>query len=104
LGLTPTEMKEGKAYMAGLAERRKLARVPGLSLRANLLVDGVSEPMGPYAGRAGNTPFKGDAALIKERIAEYAEAGVEHIVLDMATLSHQSFLRTLETFSAHIRE
>ena len=104
IGLSAQEMKEGRAYMAGLCERRQIARVPAMSLRANLLVDGVSEPVGPYAGRAGNTPFKGDPALIRDRAAEFEEAGVEHIVLDMATLSHRSFLRTLEVFAAEVKD
>ena len=62
-----------------------------------------AEPVGAYAGRAGNTPFNGAPSLIRERIAEFEEAGVEHIVLDMATLSRASFLRTLEAFAAHVR-
>ncbi len=103
IGLSAQEMKEGRAYMAGLCERRNLARVPGMSLRANLLIEGVSEPAGPYAGRAGNTPFNGNPSLIRDRIAEFEEAGVEHIVLDMATLSHPSFLRTLEVFAAQVK-
>ena len=102
IGLSAQEMKEGRAYMARLCERRNIARVPVMSLRANLVIDGVSEPTGPYAGRAGNTPFKGDPSLIRDRVAEFEEAGVEHIVLDMATLSHPSFLRTLEVFSAEV--
>ena len=103
IGLTAEEMKEGRAYMARLCERRNIDRVPVMSLRANLLVEGVSEPVGPYAGRAGNTPFKGDPSLIRDRVAEFGEAGVEHIVLDMATLSHASFLRTLDVFAAKVR-
>ncbi len=103
IGLSAAEMKEGRAYMARLCERRKRARVPDMSLRANLVIEGVSEPVGPYAGRAGNTPFNGVPSLIRERIAEFEEAGVEHIVLDMATLSRASFLRTLEAFAAHVR-
>lgn len=102
IGLTAQEMKEGRAYMAGLCERRHIARVPVMSLRANLLIDRVSEPVGPYAGRAGNTPFKGGPSLIRDRVAEFEEAGVEHIVLDMATLSYPSFLRTIETFAAEV--
>ena len=96
-------MKEGRAYMARLCERRNLDRVPAMSLRANLLIEGVSEPVGPYAGRAGNTPFNGDPSLIRDRVAEFEEAGVEHIVLDMATLSHASFLRTLEVFAKEVK-
>ncbi|MCY4486443.1 MAG: LLM class F420-dependent oxidoreductase [Deltaproteobacteria bacterium] len=103
IGLSAAEMKEGRAYMARLCERRKRAQVPGMSLRANLVIEGVSEPVGPYTGRAGNTPFNGAPSLIRERIAEFEEAGVEHIVLDMATLSRASFLRTLEAFAAHVR-
>ena len=103
IGLSAEQMKEGRAYMAGLCERRGIARVPAMSLRANLLVDGVSEPAGPHAGRAGNTPFRGDPSRIRGRVAEFEEAGVEHIVLDMATLSHPSFLRTLEVFAAQVR-
>jgi len=103
IGLTAQEMKEGRAYMAGLCERRNLDRVPAMSLRANLLIDRVSEPVGPYAGRAGNTPFKGDPSRIRDRVAEFEEAGVEHIVLDMATLSHPCFLRTIEPFAARVR-
>ena len=103
IGLSAEQMREGRAYMAGLCERRGIDRVPAMSLRANLLVDGVSEPIGPYAGRAGNTPFKGDPSLIRDRVAAFEDAGVEHIVLDMATLSHPSFLRTLDVFAREVR-
>ena len=104
IGLNAQEMKEGRAYMARLCERRQIARVPAMSLRANLLIEGVSEPVGAYAGRAGNTPFNGSPSLIRDRIAEFEEAGVEHLVLDMATLSHPSFLRTLEVFAAQVKQ
>ena len=103
IGLTPHEMREGRAYMARLCEQRKLPQVPTMSLRANLLVDGVSAPVGAYARRAGNTPFKGDPSLIRDRVSEFEEVGVEHIVLDMATLSHRSFLRTLEVFAGRVK-
>lgn len=103
IGLTPREMREGRAYMVRLCEQRKLPQVPTMSLRANLLIDGVSEPVGPYASRAGNTPFNGHPSLIRDRVSEFEEVGVEHIVLDMATLSHRSFVRTLEVFAERVK-
>ena len=101
LGLTPKELTDAQAALREICDRRNLTP-PGISLRANLIVEGISEPVGPYATRAASTPLKGKVPRIKELLHEYEQAGVEHIVLDMATLSHKSFLKTLETFATQI--
>ena len=50
IGLNAQEMKEGRAYMARLCERRQIARVPAMSLRANLLIEGVLGAGGALRG------------------------------------------------------
>ncbi|MBI4640934.1 MAG: TIGR03619 family F420-dependent LLM class oxidoreductase [Candidatus Tectomicrobia bacterium] len=102
VGLAPDQIKEGRAYMERLSRRRNLDRVPGQSLRIGLSIEGVSVPAGPYASRTGRTTLRGSLSEVKEKLAGYNEVGMEHIVLDMSTLSHESFLKTMETFVTKI--
>jgi probable F420-dependent oxidoreductase len=98
-----------EALQAGIADMRaKWARqgrrgAPLLSMRLPCFIEGVSRQVLHYPARPGRDALTGSPAAIVERLNAYRELGLQHVVLEMSTQSHEATLASLEYFAAHIR-
>jgi alkanesulfonate monooxygenase SsuD/methylene tetrahydromethanopterin reductase-like flavin-dependent oxidoreductase (luciferase family) len=95
---------------AGIADaRRKWAQrgrtgEPVFSMRIPCAIEGVSQDVLHYQPRRpGRDQLTGGIASIVERLGTYRELGIQHLVLEMSTQSHEATDATLEAFATHIR-
>lgn len=95
---------------AGIADaRRKWAQrgrtgEPVFSMRIPCAIEGVSQDVLHYQPRRpGRDQLTGGIASIVERLGTYQELGIQHLVLEMSTQSHEATDATLEAFATHIR-
>jgi probable F420-dependent oxidoreductase len=95
---------------AGLADaRRKWAQrgrmgEPVFSMRLPCAIEGVSQDVLHYQPRRPDRePLAGSIASIVERLGTYQDLGIQHLVLEMATQSHEAAGATLDAFATHIR-
>lgn len=100
VGLGPEEIAQGRAYMEKVASARGAPRIPAQTLRVSLSIEGVSVPLG--AERPSRAALRGGVEAIREQIAAYRAVGVEHLVLDVSSLTHASLLKTIETFATKL--
>ena len=95
----------GKAYshLQKLWQQKGRAGEPLLSMRARLFIEGVSTDVLNYPPRPGWNLLQGSPRTIVERLREYQEVGVRHLVFELSTQSFESSLRTMETFINEIK-
>ena len=105
-GLQAAAMAPGCAHLQALWEQHGRPGKPVLSARIDFAIDGVSETVltyPPRPGRPARTPVRGSTTAIVDQLGAFQELGVEHLVFETSTQSHQSTLRTMETFMQQIR-
>jgi probable F420-dependent oxidoreductase len=98
LATTPEEIRAGRARLADLAPDRDLE----VSLRIGVALG--RRRLAPANERAASrVVLEGEPAEIAARLAEYADAGVDHLVIDPETKDLGQFLADLERFAAEVR-
>jgi probable F420-dependent oxidoreductase len=102
VGLDPDEVARGVGELKELWKENGREGAPFISLRANFFMEGVSEVAFHFPARR-RTILNGSAAQIVDMIGKYAEAGVEHIELDMTNHSHESHLAAIDAFAGEVR-
>jgi probable F420-dependent oxidoreductase len=77
---SPEELRAGRAELARLCQARGRAVPPALTLRNDVRIVGPGQaaPASTHGGRV----VAGEPALLVEQIAELADCGVEHLVLE----------------------
>jgi hypothetical protein len=66
-------------------------------MRISLFLEGVSTQVLSFPSR-GRASLRGNVQQVVDAICRYKEAGIEHVVLEMSTQSHESIIQTMEAF------
>ena len=95
------ELRAGRAELARLCQARGRAAAPALTLRndARVLRAGDKAPASAHAGRV----LAGEPAALLEQLAELAECGVEHLVLEFLAADGRDLDAQLTTFAERVR-
>jgi probable F420-dependent oxidoreductase len=98
IGATPEEIRASAARLAELAPERDLE----ISLRIGLALGRSRLP--PANERAASRAvLEGDPDELAGRLAEYADAGLDHLIIEPETKGLGQFLEDLERFAAEVR-
>jgi probable F420-dependent oxidoreductase len=104
--LNAAAMAPGRAHLQALWEQRGRQGKPTLSVRIELSIEGVSKAVLAYPPRPGRPvrmPLSGSVGAIVDQIGAFQELGVEHLVFETSTQSHDSTLATMEAFMQRVR-
>jgi probable F420-dependent oxidoreductase len=95
------ELRAGRRELARLCEARGRADVPTLTLRNDLRIvrAGETPPPSTHAGRV----LAGEPAALIEQIAELAECGVEHLVLEFLSADGRELAEQMAVFAERVR-
>ena len=97
----PAELRAGRAEIAGLCQARGRAVPPALTLRNDVCVLGPGRSARPSA-RAGRV-LAGEPAALVDEIAELADCGVEHLVLEFLSADGRELGEQMATFAERVR-
>ena len=97
----PAELRAGRAELARLCREAGRATPPALTLRndVRILGPGESAPASTHAGRV----LAGEPAALVDQIAELADCGVKHLVLEFLAADGRDLDRQMTTFAERIR-
>lgn len=101
--LLASEMAPGCEHVRELWGKNNRQGEPVFSCRIALSLDGISQEVTSYASRQPRSRITGSIESAVEQFAAYRELGLEHVVLEMSTQSHDGTLATMETFVERIR-
>ena len=101
--LLASEMAPGCAHVRELWADNNRQGEPVFSSRIALSLDGVSQEVTSYATRQPRSKIEGSIQAAVNQFGAYQELGLEHVVLEMSTQSHDGTLATMETFAERIR-
>jgi probable F420-dependent oxidoreductase len=98
LGVAPEEIRAGRARLAELAPDRELE----VSLRIGVALGrGRLPPANERA--AARVVLEGEPEQLAARLAEYRDAGLDHLIIEPETKDLAQFLADLERFAAEVR-
>jgi probable F420-dependent oxidoreductase len=97
----PAELRAGRAELARLCEEGDRATPPALTLRNDLrlLRPGESVPTSSHGGRV----LAGEPARLVDQIAELADCGVEHLVLEFLAADGRELDEQMAGFAERVR-
>jgi probable F420-dependent oxidoreductase len=97
---SPEELKAGRAELARLCQARGRAVPPAITLRNDVRLVGPGEtaPKSTHGGRV----IAGEPARLVEQIAELAECGVEHLVLEFLASDGPELDGQMATFAERV--
>ena len=97
----PEELRAGRAELARLCGEGDRATPPALTLRNDIRVarPGESVPASTHGGRV----LAGEPARLVEQIAELAECGVEHLVLEFLAGDGRELDEQMAAFAERVR-
>ncbi len=101
--LLASEMAPGCEHIRNLWANNNRRGEPVFSCRIALSLDGVSQEVTSYASRRPRSRITGSLEAATAQFVAYRELGLEHVVLEMSTQSHDGTLATMETFAERIR-
>jgi len=101
--LLASEMAPGCKHVRELWGQNNRQGEPVFSCRIALSLDGVSQEVTSYASRQPRSRITGSIEAAVQQFGAYQELGLEHVVLEMSTQSHDGTLATMETFVERIR-
>jgi len=98
---SPDELRAGRAELARLCQARGRAVPPALTLRNDVRIVGPGEaaPKSTHGGRV----IAGEPARLVEQIAELADCGVEHLVLEFLASDGRELDGQMAAFAERIR-
>jgi probable F420-dependent oxidoreductase len=97
----PAELRAGRAELARLCQARGRATAPALTLRNDVRIirPGQSVPASTHGGRV----IAGEPASLVDQIAELADCGVEHLVLEFLAADGRELDEQMAAFAEHVR-
>ena len=101
--LLASEMAPGCEHVRELWAQNNRQGEPVFSSRIALSMDDISEEVTSYASRRRRSSITGSITAAIEQFGAYQELGLEHVVLEMSTQSHDGTLATMEAFAERIR-
>jgi probable F420-dependent oxidoreductase len=98
---SPEELRAGRAELARLCQARGRAVPPALTLRNDVRIVGPGQaaPASTHGGRV----LAGESARLVDQIAELAECGVEHLVLEFLASDGPELDWQMATFAERVR-
>ena len=98
---SPDELRTGRAELGRLCQARGRPVPPILTLRndVHVLTSGQSVPASTHAGRV----LAGEPAALVDQIAEVAECGVEHLVLEFLSADGRQLDEQMSLFAERVR-
>jgi len=97
----PEELRAGRAELARLCQARGRATAPAITLRNDIRVirQGQSVPASTHGGRV----LAGEAASLVDQLAELADCGVEHLVLEFLAADGRELEEQMTAFAERVR-
>ena len=97
----PDELRAGVREIRRLCEAAGRGDVPALTLRndVHILHAGASAPASTHAGRV----LAGEPAALIDQVAELADCGVEHLVIEFLAADGADLERQMTAFAEHVR-
>lgn len=97
----PDELRAGRAEIARLCQARGRPAPPALTLRndVRILRSGESVPKSAHAGRV----LAGELATLADQLAELADCGVEHLVLEFLAADGRELDAQMAMFAERVR-
>ena len=102
---SPEELRAGRAELARLCQARGRAVPPALTLRNDVRIFGSAQgpgqvvPVSTHGGRV----LAGEPARLVEQIAELADCGVEHLVLEFLAADGPELDGQMAAFAERVR-
>ncbi len=98
---SPEELRAGRAELARLCEARGRAVPPPLTLRNDVRIvgPGQSAPASTHGGRV----LAGEPAALVDQIAELADCGVGHLVLEFLAADGRELEAQMAAFAERVR-
>ena len=97
----PAELRSGRLELVRLCQARGRSTTPALTLRndVRILRPGETPPPSAHAGRV----IAGEASAVVDQVAELAECGVEHLVLEFLAADGGDLEAQMAAFAEHVR-
>ena len=97
----PAELRSGRLELTRLSQAHGRSVPPALTLRNDVRVlrSGEGAPASAHAGRV----LAGDAAALVDQIAELADCGVEHLVLEFLAADGGELAEQMTIFADRVR-
>jgi probable F420-dependent oxidoreductase len=97
----PEELRAGRAELARLCQARGRTVPPPLTLRnaVRVIGPGQSAPASTHGGRV----LAGEPAALVDQIAELADCGVEHLVLEFLATDGRELEEQMAAFAGRVR-
>lgn len=97
----PAELRSGRLELVRLCQARGRSTTPALTLRndVRILRPGETPPASAHAGRV----IAGEASAVVDQVAELAECGVEHLVLEFLAADGRDLEAQMAAFAEHVR-
>ena len=98
---SPEELRAGRAELARLCQARGRAVPPALTLRNDVRIVGPGQaaPASTHGGRV----LAGEPARLVDQIAELADCGVEHLVLEFLAEDGRELDEQMAAFAERVR-
>jgi probable F420-dependent oxidoreductase len=102
-GLSAAEMAPGCAHVRELWDKHGRQGEPVFSARIALSIDGVSDQALSFQPRSPRSSVRGSITAVVDQLGAFREVGLQHVVFETSTQSHNGTLATLETFVQRIK-
>lgn len=105
-GLLAADMAAGCEHVRELWAKNDRAGEPVFSTRIGLFIEDISEEVLSYPPRPGRpvrSEVRGSIAAVVDELAAYRDVGLQHVVFETSTQSHDSTLATMEAFITRIK-
>jgi probable F420-dependent oxidoreductase len=102
-GLSAAEMAPGCQHVRELWTKNGRQGAPVFSSRLALFIDGVSHQVLSYPPRTPRASVHGSIAAVVDQLGAFKALGLQHVVLETSTQSHESTLATMEACMAHVK-
>ena len=98
---SPDELRAGRAELARLCQARGRSVPPAITLRNDVRItrSGQAVPPSSHGGRV----LAGEPAALVDQIAELADCGVEHLVLEFLAADGRELDEEMVTFAERVR-
>jgi probable F420-dependent oxidoreductase len=97
----PAELRSGRLELVRLCQARGRSTTPALTLRndVRILRPGETPPASAHAGRV----IAGEASAVADQVAELADCGVEHLVLEFLAADGRDLEAQMAAFAEQVR-
>jgi probable F420-dependent oxidoreductase len=105
-GISASDMASGCDHVRQLWAKNSRQGEPVFSLRIGLSIDGISTHVLSYPPRPGQTSrasVQGSIAAVVDQVGAFKQLGLQHVVFETSTQSHDSTLATMDAFMEKVK-